>query len=275
MPAVYTLLAKFTNKFKLVNGVIRNAPPSIKFFSKQNFMCRITFPFSDCILGNSNAGLKSYRVKNNRGICIHNGIDFRRFENLNNTDIIRSKYGITKPYVIGMVASFTDNKDYRAFYKAASKLIAKRNDIEFISVGDGPNKKSLQGEYSAIPEIKFLGKQNDIENIVNILTVGVLTTNSTIHGEGISNSIMEYMALSKPVIATNNGGNKELIIENITGFLIEDGDSDSLVDKIIELLANENRRNDMGVEGNRHLHKYFSLNTMVENTYNLYSKLLI
>ena len=84
----------------------------------------------------------------------------------------------------------------------------------------GENLKSFE---SMIPiefkdKIIFTGKQKHVESIINIFDIGVLCS---CYGEGISNTIMEYMALGKPVIATDCGGNKEIVVHNVTGFLIE------------------------------------------------------
>jgi glycosyltransferase involved in cell wall biosynthesis len=72
--------------------------------------------------------------------------------------------------------------------------------------------------------------------------VGLNTSDS----EGFSNVILEYMAAGKPVIATNVGGNKELVVDNVTGFLTPKGDENSLAEKIIMLLLNEKLRTEMG-----------------------------
>ncbi len=59
--------------------------------------------------------------------------------------------------------------------------------------------------------ILFLGRQSNVENIMNICDVGVLTSNIKIHGEGISNTLMEFPALRTSIIATNNGGTRKLL----------------------------------------------------------------
>ena len=66
--------------------------------------------------------------------------------------------------------------------------------------------------------------------------------------EGISNSIMEYMANEIPVIATNSGGNKELVKNNSSGFLIDEGDIKSLIEKIKFLIDNPIESKKMGKE---------------------------
>jgi glycosyltransferase involved in cell wall biosynthesis len=81
-------------------------------------------------------------------------------------------------------------------------------DICFLLIGDGENIERCKYLVKDLPteNIKFLGRQNDAESIINIFDIGVLTTNIRIHREGISNSIIEYMAMGKPVIATQGGG---------------------------------------------------------------------
>lgn len=64
--------------------------------------------------------------------------------------------------------------------------------------------------------IKFLSSQENVESIMNICDIGVLASFT----KGFSNSIMEFMALGKPMIATDGGGTKELVVDGNTGYLI-------------------------------------------------------
>jgi glycosyltransferase involved in cell wall biosynthesis len=89
-------------------------------------------------------------------------------------------------------------------------------------------------------------------------------------GEGISNSIMEYMALGKPVIATNSGGTNEIVINNDTGFLITDNKVEVVVEKIEYLLNNPEISRSMGYRGRERIKKYFSIEKMIQEFINLY-----
>ena len=71
--------------------------------------------------------------------------------------------------------------------------------------------------------------------MVNVFDIGVLAT----HGEGISNSIMEYMALGKPVVASEGGGTCELVQDGITGFLVPRRDPQALAARISQLLDDQ------------------------------------
>ena len=117
--------------------------------------------------------------------------------------------------------------------------------------------------------IYFLGAQENVENIVNTFDIGVLITFT----EGISNTIMEYMALKKPVIATNGSGTIEIVNDNETGYLVQPKDSADLADKILFLLNNEKLREAFGTKGYNRIVNFFSMNRMVSEYINVYKNL--
>ena len=118
-----------------------------------------------------------------------------------------------------MVASFSVYKDYKTYYESAQILLDRGHDITFLAIGnetDSFQSRSLiKDEF--IRDFRLLGKMSGIESLINVMDVCVLAT----YTEGISNSIMEYMAMAKPVVATDGGGTKELVIPNETGFLVQ------------------------------------------------------
>jgi glycosyltransferase involved in cell wall biosynthesis len=175
-----------------------------------------------------------------------------------------------------MVGALHDRKDYKTYILAAKYMLQKRNDVIFLIVGDGPNAekcKELAGEDLG-KGIIFLGNQKDVESIINVFHIGVLTTNQTIHGEGISNAIMEYMALGKCVIATNGGGNKEIVEHEITGYLINQSSDYELVKQIEFLLENPEKLKEMGNKGRLRIKEIFSYEQMINGTLNIYLNLL-
>jgi len=119
---------------------------------------------------------------------------------------------------------------------------------------------SVPSEHS--PHIKFLGRRKDVKSIANLFTVGVLVTNSRLHGEGIPNATIECMALGKPIVATNDGGTPELVLEGQTGFLVPSRDAGVLTDRVLKLLNNAELANEFGMEERRRIETAFSLDTM-------------
>jgi glycosyltransferase involved in cell wall biosynthesis len=92
--------------------------------------------------------------------------------------------------------------------------------------------------------------------------------------EGVSNSILEYMALEKPVVATIGGGTSEIVIDNETGFLINPSNPKELADKLGILLENKSLRTRMGSAGKKRVIDEFSVEKMVNKYIDLYKLIL-
>jgi len=276
MTSFYSLPIAKLFKIKLINGSIRNATPS-KVFSIPWFIAKLTFPLYDKIISNSYAALKVNKISKHKSFCIHNGFDFDRTLNIINKKIIRHQLGITTKHVVGMVASFTEKKDYETFFKTASEILFERQDITFIAIGDGPTYSSFKKKYKPIDKgkILFLGRINNVEKIINIFDIGVLLTNRNVHEESISNSIMEYMALGKPVIATKGGGTVELVTDGVTGFLVNNPSPQEMAEKILFLLDNEDLADKMGKAGNKRIETKFSIDQMINSYLELYNRILL
>ena len=103
--------------------------------------------------------------------------------------------------------------------------------------------------------------------------MGILATNNDINQEGISNSIMEYMALKKPVIATAGGGTNELVLNNITGFLINQKTPQEMQEKIEFLLDNQDIAERMGQKGKERIQQEFNIEKMTNSYLDIYNKL--
>ncbi|KYK21241.1 hypothetical protein AYK24_03295 [Thermoplasmatales archaeon SG8-52-4] len=273
MTTFYTLPSKLILGFKLINSQIADVPNYINPLSVGNIVNKINFYFSDIIISNSIAGLEAYKPPNSKSIYIHNGFDFKRLEVINSQKQVRKKFGIVTPYVIGMVARYSDKKDYRTYIEAAKKILDIRNDVTFIAAGGDLGTKNEMATLLETDKhqqfIKLLDRQSQIESLINIFTIGVLCT----HSEGISNSILEYMALEKPVIASEGGGTNELVVNNETGFLIPHKNPDILFEKIDFLLENPDCAVAMGKCGKTRIKKFFNIDKMVEAYISNYGKI--
>lgn len=243
---------------------------------KSKFVMKWAYILSPYVIANSRAGLESYKVPSNKRKCIHNGFDFERL-NLHKDKDIRKEFKISTRYVVSMLARLQPNKDYPMYIKAACMVLKQRDDVTFLAVGGG----NLEKEYkSLVPNeysnnIIFTGKRDDVEAILRISDLSVLCTNAVRHGEGVSNSILEAMAFSLPVIATAGGGTGELIVDGKTGYIINPSDVNGLVNKITFLLNNEQQRRRMGIASFERIHKEFSLEYATQQYISLYQSLNI
>jgi glycosyltransferase involved in cell wall biosynthesis len=236
---------------------------------------KLTIPFSDIVVGNSHAGLAAYHIPARKRLCIHNGFNPERVFNLRDEAEVRSILGITTPCVVGMIANFTPRKDYATFVEMACRICHLRDDVTFVAIGEGETLAQVRGNVPAehSMRIKFLGRRKDVESIANLFTVGVLATNSRLHGEGISNAITECMALGKPIVATNDGGTPELVLDGQTGFLVPSHDAGILTDRVLRLLDDRQLADEFGKEGRRRIETAFSLDAMTNAYLCLYRRM--
>ena len=276
MSAIFAYPAIKLLNIKLLNGNIASAPHNLRYWDKDYFRAKLTFFYSDVIVGNSLAGLKAFRAPRPRSICIPNGFDFRRIKKLKNSKTIRETYNLGDKRIVGKVAAFAQRKDYKTYIDAAKIVLEIRNDVVFLAIGDGPDLEKIRNYVPKLlrDKIHFTGAVQHIESLVNVFDIGVLCTNADVHGEGISNSIMEYMALRKPVVATEGGGTNEIVLEGETGFLVPPKSPKEIADKIILLLNNREMSELMGATGRKHVQDNYELDKMTDRYFELYSRLI-
>ncbi len=280
MASIFLLPAVWLTKKIFLNGIIADAPKNMGLFDGLYFRTKISNAFADRIISNSKAGIKAYKSPDYKTTCIYNGIDINRFSNLPPVQTMKAIFfpdASKEMFIAGMVAAFEERKDYDTLVRAALTLVKQNRSINFLLVGNGADFNRIK---AAVPidlqhRIVFAGKRSDVEAIINIFDVGILLTNSTIHGEGISNSILEYMALGKPVIATRGGGTDEAILDNETGYLIDNGRDDQLVNKIMLLMESGELRAGLGRRGRQLIGEQFNLAKMTNQYIQVYKSLLI
>jgi glycosyltransferase involved in cell wall biosynthesis len=170
-----------------------------------------------------------------------------------------------------MVASFSSKKDWSTMIQTSIKIITERKNLKFIFVGGGSFLefyKTITRDFN--DNIVFTGLRSDVESVINVFDIGVLCSFT----EGISNSIIEYMALGKPVIATNCEGNSELVVNNHTGFLVQQESQLELYNKLLILIDNPMLRAEMGRNGKERIKEKFEILKMTNQFEHLYHKLI-
>ena len=261
MVTFYSLPAKILLKKRLINSQITDAPPFLGKFSFYDITIKINLFFSDLILSNSFAGLEAYKAPSNKSKVIYNGVNLDRFSRLENKELVRRRFGINTKYAVIMVASFSEHKDYDLFINVAEAFATITEDVSFLAVGDGTNFERIKQKAvnKQIQNIIFTGKLDNVESLINTADIGLLFSPN---GEGISNSIIEYMALGKPVVANDKGGNKEIVKNEVNGFLVTNNSVDEIVALVISLLKNAEMMKKMGEEGKKLINTKFTVERM-------------
>lgn len=276
MSMIYVIPAASMLGIPILNGSIANAPVHTRWHQAEQIRTRVGFPFSKIVVANSQAGLKSYQAPPGKSVCIYNGFDLDRVKAAVNVDDLRKDLHIQTSYVIAMIGAFEMRKDYETFVMAAIRLCKMRPDVTFLAVGEGKEKQRISDlvPHNMINRVLFPGMRTDIEEVLKLVDVGVLCTNSAVHGEGISNAILEFMASRLPVIATKGGGTNEVIINGETGFLIEPGSVEELTQRISQLLDDPDLQKSMGQAGFDRVQSVFSIQKMADKYVRLYRRLL-
>jgi L-malate glycosyltransferase len=127
-------------------------------------------------------------------------------------------------------------KDVASFIRAAAQI--KLPDVSFLVVGDGLQRLELEELAHVLKldaRVQFLGEVNEVPALLRQCSVGCLVPRTN---EGLSNSILEYMAAGLPVVATDCGGNRELVEDGRTGHVVSPGDVSALAKAIEHSLKN-------------------------------------
>lgn len=258
-------------KFKNIAGFIVTAQRHKKW-SELFFYEQLSFLFADAVIANSFAGLEAKIAPKNKTCVINNGFDFCRLENLQPVIKIRETLNIKTRYIVSMVGRVNIHKDYKMYVEIASAISKLRTDVTFLIVGKGDMENEIEDYIDKlnVDNIQLIGFRNDVESIINASDICILCSNPAVCPEGISNFIVESMALKKPVIATRGGGTDEIVIDGHNGFLVESKDVKLAINHIIKLLDNDSLRIKLGANGNQDIKNKYLLNTMVEKYLTLY-----
>jgi glycosyltransferase involved in cell wall biosynthesis len=263
MQTFYMIPTAILRRMPLVNNQITDAPVRLECDIFSRFVNTINFRFSSVNLANSQAGLNAYGIdKSKKSRVIYNGLRMERFEGLADKKAIKSKYKIMTAYAAVMSASFSNNKDWNRFYKVAEYVTNKDSDITFVGVGRVVDQKLFDEIFSLSvfkEHIIFPGFISEVENLVNACDVGILLSTN---GEGVSNSILEYMALGKPVVVDECGGTPEFVRESENGFFATRRTVEHTGDLIIELCHNQELRDTIGAKGKETIQNTFTIEKM-------------
>lgn len=233
--------------------------------------------FADSITGNCEA-VSRYLVRDlgtpkKKVVTIHNGIDVERLsmEATLGYDQLLS-LSDRNPTIV-KAARLVRQKNHPMLLRAIPLVLKTSPDLRVLLLGAGPLEsayKEMVSQLQINDHVSFLGSREDTPALLNCADVSVLTSD----WEGCSNVIMESMALGKPVIATDVGGNSELVVHGETGYLIPPGDVNALAERMIDLFSNPRRSKSMGVAGRKRVKKLFDAQMMVKKTDQLYMRLL-
>lgn len=242
--------------------------------SFQVFFERVTSNFSSVIYSCSNAVtrflIQDLRLKRERVVTIPNGIDADSFSVKINREKKLKELGLNSDLkIVGTVCRLHEPKKGVKVLLEATKKLQEEIRFQLLIVGTGKDEKMLRSmaERERINAL-FLGERADVIEILKVTDVFVL---SSLY-EGFPVVVLEAMAAGIPVVATNVGGNREVVLDGKTGFVVEAGNSHELAGKIKDLLGNEKMRKNFGKAGFKRVKEKFSIDKTVDGIESLWCK---
>lgn len=197
---------------------------------------------------------------------IINGVDSERFHPGTDRSPLPPGFAPPGTWVIGTVGRLEKVKDQpnlvRAFIRLVENIPEARQRLRLVIVGEGSWRAEIESllDGAGLRELTWLpGARDNVPALLRTMDVFVLPSQA----EGISNTILEAMACGLPVVATQVGGNAELVVNGQTGRLVPASDPEALAASIWEYVEDTGRIRAHGAAGRRRVEERFSMEAMV------------
>jgi L-malate glycosyltransferase len=210
------------------------------------------------------------RIAPGRVQTIYNGLDLSDWN-----DPVRPAKAPGQ-FLVTTVGNIRRVKGHDIFIKSAATIVQQFPQASFSIAGDVLESdyfeelKTLIHDLNLSDHFRFVGGVTDLRQHLSNADVFVLPSRS----EGFSNAIVEAMAASLPVVATNVGGNAEAVKDGVSGFIVPTEDPVALSAAILRLLADPNRATAMGIAGKALAAEQFTTDAMMKRIVAVYASLL-
>lgn len=205
---------------------------------------------------------------------IYNGVDARGPVGSELVERCRQELGLAcSEKVVGTVGSLYPVKGHRYLLEAAGQVLKEYPRVTFLVIGHGQLQAPLEAEARRRgygDRVRFLGFRRDVPVLLDLIDVFVSSSLS----EGLSIAVLEAMAAGKPVVATDVGGNGEVVVDGETGFLVPARNAQDLAARLISLLKDGERAAEFGRRGRLRAREHFSLTSMANQYASLYEDCL-
>jgi len=202
---------------------------------------------------------------------IHNGIDCSSMAPGTDKKIKRRELGLKEScHLIGTAGRLNTIKNMAMMIRGLKLVLQKVPETYLVIAGQGEEREKLEilaAELEVADYVKFIGLRFDLPEIYPLFDVFLLTSFT----EGISVTLLEAMASGVPSVVTDVGGNREIVLEGQTGFLVPVDADAQFAQKIVELLQGPEQAQQMGNVGRQRVHNDFSVETMLARYQQMYS----
>lgn len=220
--------------------------------------------------------LEASGVPASKLVTIYGGVDTERFHPHMDGEGVREELGIpSDALLVVKVAHVREWKGYEIFLQAAARVAAAEPRAMFLGVGKGtgesPELDQLVRRLHLGERIRWAGFREDLPPIFAAATVCVHAATA---GEGVTGAVREALAMAKPVVVTDVGGNRELVRHNETGLLVPARDPERLAAGILTLIRSPAHAASLGWAGRRMVERDFSHDAKAGHVEALYLDIL-
>jgi glycosyltransferase involved in cell wall biosynthesis len=201
---------------------------------------------------------------------IYNGVDLERYDHQEPCCTLRDEYGMEPgAQLVGVVARLEPEKGHPTLIESWPRVLHQVPNAYLMIIGEGSRRDALgqlASELRIAHRVVFTGRRDDVPAVTAALDVAVLPS----YREAQGLSILEAMALSRPVVATNVGGIPEVIESGVSGVLVPPHDPAALGDAIARLLLDHPYADMLARAGHDVVRGRFCLEHMVSEVSQIY-----
>ena len=240
----------------------------------ERLAARITTKFFAVSEANRYLGIELGLFTSEQSTVIRSGIDLEAFRHARvDRDAKKGELGFSaRDRLVGMVAPLKPQKAPLDFVRAAAVVHQVKPEARFLLVGDGELRQAVEAEVKQLGltgVFRVAGWRRDVAEVMRCLDVFVLTS----RWEGLPRVYLEALTAGVPVVGTHVDGAAEVIRDGVNGFLAEPGDTQTLANRITDLLTHPEKAKKMGGQGEA-LPRQFDIWEMVRQQEREYDRLL-
>jgi glycosyltransferase involved in cell wall biosynthesis len=203
---------------------------------------------------------------------IPNGVDLERYEAQAPSRTLDEEFGLPSDVpLVGVIARLEPEKGHPTLLEAWPLVLHDAPDARLLIVGEGSRREALEEHASGLGlrgSIVFTGPRDDVPAVIAALDVAVLPS----YREAQGVSLLEAMALAKPIVASRVGGIPEFVEEGETGLLVEPRDPAALAGAIVRVLSDHALAGTLGRNGRALVRERYCVDVMVRRVEDLYEE---
>lgn len=203
---------------------------------------------------------------------IYNGVDLSRYDHQEPCCTLPEEYGMEAgSQIVGVIARLEPEKGHATLLESWPQVLRDVPGAYLLIVGEGSRREALEAQARDLRvahRVVFTGRRDDVPAVTAALDVAVLPS----YREAQGLSILESLALSRPVVASAVGGIPEMITDGVTGLLVPPHDAPALAAAISRLLRDHQLADVLGRAGHDMVHDRFCIELMVSAVQSIYDE---